>query len=275
MKKALIAIGATGLVILVGVAIHRGVKAQRASKKALAQLGAATSGMREAATAQVKLAEAGMALKGGYRQAEGLTKFWNPPETREEAFLKAAYWTAVASRIVQSPALAQQARAFLANTKSVSKFSTSGLSEIMQSAANAVSPHVGTNADVKGILAILGQQASSDALAARKAQINQASPSGLIVSQGKEAFQTGLDTANAAIAYAKGIVTGAPPPGVGPVAWFFQKWGLRLGIGLGGYLILRAWLAPEIAAVKKLATSAGGTIGAVRAALPAPAEKAP
>lgn len=269
MKPIVYGIGAIGAVAL--FAYWTGRKHGRRAAETV-QIGGATPSMRDAATFAVRQAEANKPLEG-YRSAEGLEFFWRAPSDREEAYLKAAFWLAVASRVAQVPALAKDARATLAKTKGLSVLRSSNATElapILTAAASQIAEKAPDSPDIKGILAALGQIGSRGAIQAR--QLVEESTS--VRAQASEGLDKAASTADVLFDYAKGVLTGERPKSTGAVSWFFWKWGLRAAIGLGLYFGARTLLAPELAAMKSAVSGVASKVRQITTRAPAPGASA-
>lgn len=115
------------------------------------------------ASDQIKLAKAGSRLssyKGGANAGEMI----NTSSTDAEAYMKAAYWLAVASRLTGDAGTASAASSFQTKGKLIfslplSSYLTGSIEQIMQDAA-AKLPR-SSNAGIKSIGVILGRQADS------------------------------------------------------------------------------------------------------------------
>lgn len=87
------------------------------------------------------------------------------------------------------------------------------------------------------------------------------------------AKETGQDIADAgnkaatALAWVGGVITGKPPIGSNPIAFAAWKWGARLAIAGGAFLVVRAYTRPYVAAAKATVQRVTGGAGDAAEAL--------
>lgn len=195
---------------------------------------------------QIVKAAAGSKLDS-YKSAEDFSAFLPAPTTNAEAYAKAAYWLAVASRLLQNRSLAAQAQALQVRGNATyslpgSSWLDGSVGSIMADATQTLAKVAGTNRNALAVLAILRTQGSPGMIAsARQTEADKG-----VIANTVEA--TAADIAKAATT-AKGIVTGE---GVS----FWTKWGWRLGIGavalLGLGIVFRPYVTAASTAVKGL-----------------------
>ncbi len=153
--------------------------------------GAFATGIAAKASKQVARAIAGSKLSD-YRSAEDLSTFWYAPTSVGTAYLKAAYWLAVASRLGGS-GLASSASAALAkgnaslyNPLGWAASSLLSPESVLQEAGETIAAVGGGNAQLKAIAKILGVQ-STQVVAAKQRAWEQ-SPAGVAIDTAKLTF---------------------------------------------------------------------------------------
>lgn len=184
---------------------------------------------------QIKLAMSKSPLRD-YRNAGNNKSFMDPPTTNVQAYYTAAYWSAVAARILGSAALTSAARTLA--TKGLAVFAlpfssqlTGSVESIMQAAAADISAAGSTNRQVAGILTAMHQLGSQPAIEAAK---QRAADQNVLANTAKASggdVVEGLDYLRAAI--------GLDKPGGGTYPWL-HRWGPRIVIG-GAVLAGVAW----------------------------------
>lgn len=183
----------------------------------------------DGAQAQIDKAKAGQPLDD-YRASEDSQKFLTGAATDQEAYAKAAYWVAVAARIVRKAELTGYAEQLKAEADRFRLIPGSGsyvanIQTIYANAGKALRPYANKQS-IAAIEAILGQSGSAGATeTAQRAAQDRA-----VVAN--TAAKSGSNVATA-LSYARGVVTGEKPPGTTDLAWFVQKWGARAAIGVG------------------------------------------
>ncbi len=270
--------GGTGILVLLlggigyGIWHNRRVNRDREQAKAnLGELGIETDwldgvgdssllALYRAASDQVSRAKKGQRLND-YRQAEDLRRFWSTATSNIEAYVKTAYWLAVASRIAGSNDLGKKAgrnlnksRAyFLAAGYLLSRYPDGEVPAIYADARAAIQ-QAGDNAQLRAIAKILGEQGKAEAIETAEQAAWESSPGGVYVGTVKRNLQDVATIAQTA----RGLVTGEKPGGMDPNKWRWMKWGLRLGIGTAALVGLRLLFAAEWKAVRGAASSTWG-----------------
>lgn len=203
-----------------------------------------------AAEQQVADAVSGVPL-ADYRKAEDREKFLQAPAYTAEAYASAAYWLAVVSRLVEDRSLAAKAQWNVSKGSATyalpgSSWMSSGTQGIMNDAAVAAAAVAGKNPSAKAVVALLARHAGAESASIQKQAAMARSTSGQLVGASKASKKDAEEAAEKggrAISTARGVITGEKPHGVSSTEWFFQKWGLRIGIGAavagGLYLYLR------------------------------------
>lgn len=201
----------------------------------------------EAAATEVGKAEKQAALSGGWRQAGIPGNAWKAPASVGDAFVKSAYWMALASRALQDPELAKRARKILLSVKNT-QYSNRNQGAIL-SALGVADRFVGKagripapalnagelRAEVKGIVgpgSVFSSLAKQPLVEA--AQAHRINPSGAA----KEAWD---DTSPAALA--EGVAEGAAKGAKGMAERFLPDW------MLGDDGKLKPWILPTAAVV--------------------------
>lgn len=169
------------------------------------------------------------------------------------AQLRTAVWVAVAARLAKNKPLAEYAslmqnagaadtgfRDTKSDTASITKVSANGIAAIRK----ALGPVADSNAEVRGVLAILGEQGKAGSIAsARQIAADQQVLLNTFTKSGSD-IATGLEKA-------RGVVTGEKPSGMTEWAWFWQKWSWRISLGAVGLGVL-LWVGrPYLAALTK------------------------
>lgn len=185
------------------------------------------------AVQQGALAEAGSRLKN-WREADGASVMVNASSTNAEAYAKAAYWLAVASRILGDRSLAHQAYLFGVKGSATyaipgSSFMTGNIEQISAD-AQAKLPTNTTNREIKSIAVILGRHASTEVVDARKAQ-----KKGVVHNAFDAAKQTVKD-----------------PLGLDKEKATWKKWAWGVGLSAAALLALRFAFSREYHAVGEL-----------------------
>jgi hypothetical protein len=179
---------------------------------------------------QVGRAAAGAPLTD-YRQAEDASLFWQTASNDGGAYLKTAYWLAVASRLARDRTLAASA-AYNQNKGQAlisapgGSYLTGNVSSIYADAAARVSGAASGNRQVAAIATLLGQHAGSGMVAGRKQVTTERSVSGQV----KGGIAATGEDVGTVLAVVRGVFSGERPPGWSDTRWFMWKWGLRVGI---------------------------------------------
>ena len=210
-----------------------------------------------AAGKQVRAAKRGDRL-AGYRQAEGIKLFWNTARNDGGAYVKTAYWLAVASRIAGSNVLGKAAArnlrlgsVFVASVVPGTSLLDSKVTPIYKSAGALVSRESRGNASLRAIAKILGTQADPAMVKGRQKAVWEASRSGVVVGT----IESSAGDVATIAETARGLITGAKPSALSPAWWFWWKWGLRIGIGGAVLVGLRIAFAPQWRAARTAASS--------------------
>lgn len=209
------------------------------------------------AGAQALKAEAGDWLSD-YRNAEGIRFFWQAPAYNVQAYYAAAFWTAVAARVLHSRTLGARADKLAAQGTIVFALPGSSLMKdsvmsIMKSAAADVKKAAGKDTQkVSAILAAMGELASPTAIANAQKRVEDQS----WVAQGawktKEDIQAGgekaLEVAGSALDFVRAAAGMMNPKG-GSYPWW-MRWGPRIVLGTIAAIGLRLYFAPQYKAAK-------------------------
>lgn len=205
-----------------------------------------------AAKKQVQAALSGQRLSG-YLAAEGASLFQATPTSEVEAYVTAAYWMAVAARVLGSSSLAQSADStllkrwwafgFLSKPEAISAI-LSDASKTIRSAAGAKV----SDASVQGVLAQLGDQSAAEAI--RAARASEASESWVP----ELVLRSGEAGPGSALRSGWFLAIGDRPPEV--PAW---KWALiRGGMALGAIALVGGVLYIYTAPMRRAARAARG-----------------
>lgn len=178
-KLALYGTGATALLTL-GVWLGR-----RSARKAEGGLGDGTGfasldytlampRLGALAAKQVTKAVAGSWIDD-YRAAENASAFYTTPAYNVQAYYAAAYWTAVAARVLHNRSLAARAGSLQAKGSAMfglpgSSFLTGSVVEIMADARRIIGAAGKGSPQIKGILGILGSAGEAKAVAGAQAR---------------------------------------------------------------------------------------------------------
>lgn len=214
--------------------------------------------LARAAGIQIAKATAGSTLTD-YRSAEDIAQFWTAATSGEEAYLKAAYWLAVAARLVGSRTLAATAASY--QLRATALMGTPGSSLIVAdprsiySDAAAQIQSYRANPQIAAILALMGHAAKEGVGTQKQAVVESRTIANTVAKTGEDAADI--------TAYLKGMITGERPPGADPWKFLAVKWGGRVLVGVAALLALRAVAAPYLTAAK--ATVARVTGGAASA----------
>lgn len=186
----------------------------------------------QGAKRQLDLAIAGQPLSD-YRQAEDSSLFWATPTSEIEAYVTAAYWLAVASRLTRSAFLARDAAAlFGKRTWAFGLFSTqAGIVAILKDAAKKAT-RAGSQAT--SVAALLTRMADPAAVYGARSQEEQGS---WIPELALRAGDTGP---GAALRLYTSMLTGEKPPEEPSWKWNLKRAGL--GIAVVGVAGLVVWL---------------------------------
>lgn len=146
--------------------------------------------LRVLAGAQVARALAGTRLSS-VASAEDIGAFWQTATRSDEARYKAAYWMAVASRLLGSRGLAVQAAARLAQPAVLPSGAEERVSSIYGRAVDAISRVVGVfpPPEVRRVLAALGRMAERPYVAAERKRRFEASVPGIVAGAVKQTTQ--------------------------------------------------------------------------------------
>lgn len=203
------------------------------------------------AAKQIALAQEGKWL-ADYRKAEDLSSFWSAPAYNTQAYYAAAYWMAVAARLLHSRTLAAQAAVLAAKGSAVyaipgSSLLTGSVGAIMKSAAATIRG-AGSSRQVDAILAAIGQQSTSTSIAtARQAAQDRGWAAEGAKKTGEDLVQVGSTfttlVGNPVRAFLDLDVNGAPAPAT-------LKWGTRIGVGVVAALLARWYFRPQITAIR-------------------------
>lgn len=181
---------------------------------------------------EIARALAGYTIKD-YREAEIPASMFNSASNVAEAYVKTAYWMAVAARYIPSKTLAIQAQSqygigyAMANTYSSSD--SQSISSIYKNAASKVSSSFsGENTpSTRAILAALGQMSTSGSVDTAKSV--------------RDDRNVPVNTIKATSESASGLVTGKKPQHMSEWDWFWYKYKIYLLVGgaiAGGALYL-------------------------------------
>ena len=220
--------------------------------------GTAEYDMARAAAQQVDKARARSPL-ASYQSAEGVKHFWRTPTSISDALFYAAFWTAVAARLLKSPGLASDAsayqiraigRAALPGSTTLLQGSAEEIQQVLTEAASKIRSRAGStpSTDIRAVLAILG---AKDVAAVSTAQDYQ-------VTTGKAAVDIAANVGediSAGAAYLRALIPGLEPKGPQPPRW--TVWLGRVAIAavvVGG----AAWVLRPYAEATRDATRALG-----------------
>lgn len=211
-------------------------------------------GIARASGAQV-LAAGARKWISDYRDAKP-SRFFEAPAYNVQAYLHAAFWTAVAARLIRSSALAARAAALQAKGSALfgvpgSSYMRGSVKSILQAAGSEIQRSAGSKyaAEIKPVLAAL-QTTASQADSAQQVRKDRA----WITEGAKHAYtdvrQVGGNALDIAAAPTMGLLTviraglGLPRPGTDrdPYPWW-QRWGSRAGFGLAALIAFRVYTA--------------------------------
>lgn len=169
--------------------------------------------------------------------------FWAPATNARDAYLRVAFWLAVAAQCCGSNALVNYAHGYY--NKGTDAYVSGDPVAIYQQGASILRS-ASSDASARGIAALLHAGNSGSVAAVKQAQ-KEASPVGIVSST----LQRSASDSVSALEHTRGLVTGEKPRSVDPRLWFLRKWGWRIGLGLvliGGVF----WLGrPYIKALNK------------------------
>lgn len=209
-----------------------------------------------------------------YTSAEDLSLFWKTPATDTQAFLKGAYWMAVASRLLGgNDALIRKSQTYYGKAKKNfaipgdNYFLTSNVSSIMRGAADALRPY-GGNKQVAAVLVAAFQQ--SDPGKIDTAQQGEAArdPYRQVAETVTRSADDAASAANDAVIWVRDGLGLKRPDGQEPPWW--RKWLVRGGVAVAGLVALRVFFAPQYHAVKSTVSSTIGRVRAVAGPAPTP-----
>lgn len=172
------------------------------------------------------------------------------------ALLKCGYWLAVAGSYLRNASILSTAKDYLRRGFVAASALTgdSGNFESVRAiyaAASAVLAPYQSDKQIRYVLGILNTPVTSPG--SYDVQKQAAEDKNVIINTVK---QTGQDIADVGtrvatgLAWVGGVITGKPPIGSNPVAFFAWKWGVRAAVVVGGYLAIRAYTRPYVAAAK-------------------------
>ncbi len=218
------------------------------------------------AAKQVAKATAGSWLTD-YRKAEDFSIFTATPAYNVQAYYTAGYWMAVAARLIKSRALAAQASAMISKGTLQyilpgSSLLTGSVSSIMTTAASTIRTAAKTNKQVAAVLAAMKQVGDPEKVEAAR---ERAGDRGWITRATAKTVEDASTLPGKAVDTASDIVSVLewpasmvrmmlglrnPLTGLDPAWW--QKWGLRIGVGIASALLLRWYLKPRAEALKTI-----------------------
>lgn len=250
---------------------------RRSGRKALAGPEASVSytlkmpRLGSAVARQVARAVGGSRLSD-YRKAEDIALFWGAPAYKVEAYYKAAYWLAVASRLTGSASLAATAGSFAARGSALfavpgSSFLTGSASEIMQDALSKLRPY----AKVKQVSALMAALGSSGSEAAVSAEQSRVADREVLKNTATRSASDVSDLIEGPLPLLRDGLGLRRPDGTNPPWW--RTWGVR-GAAIAAALIgARIVFAPQYHAAKATVTGAVTRVKAARLALAGPTEQ--
>lgn len=195
------------------------------------------------ASAQVDKALSGSRLSS-YRDADDIAHFWTVATNVRDAYLKAAYWLAVAAQCASSNSLANYAKAYYANGVGLSV--TGEPANVYKQAASIVASTLPNDVNGRAIRAALAESDQSKIDTAKKAEFESS-----VVGIATGTVKTSASDVARATDIARGVVTGKKPRGMSNFEWWMKKWGWRVGIGAVGVGTL-LWLGrPYIKALRR------------------------
>jgi len=224
---------------------------------------------------QIAKAQAGDWLTD-YRKAGSSSTFMRAPAYNAQAWYTAAYWMAVAARILRSRPLAIRAGTLAAKGAATyglpgSSQLTGSAASIMAAQASVVKEAAGDAADgaqIKAILSIMGSAGSAKMVAAAQKRAGEAA----WVSAGSEKTgrdvlspTSGVAAAGMAAAHWVRAGIGLNDPNTGKPYPSWQKWVARGGGTLVALIVARIMFAPQYRAAKALVAP---RVRQVRALLP-------
>lgn len=185
------------------------------------------------------------------RSAEDVSLFWTTARNEAGAWVKCAYWLAVAARVSQfPPELVKAAKSYAAKAyalgalpgSSLKKSGTQGIYERTASLIGALPD----SPNIRSILATLRENATVGARNTVDQAATERSVSGKAAGFA-ESVGHDVSTVSSVI---RGLFTGKSPTGMGSGRWTVLKWGIRLAIIGSIALGIRLMLGPEISKIK-------------------------
>lgn len=183
------------------------------------------------------------------------------------AMLKSAFWLAVAGSYLHNANLLTVAEDY----KRRGFAAASGLTgdggnydsvrAIYIAAGSNLTPYQ-SNKQIQYVMAILGNPVKNPGSYDVQKQAEQDKQ--VLVNTAKETGQDIADAGNkaaTALAWVGGVITGKPPIGSNPIAFAAWKWGVRLAIAGGAFLVVRAYTRPYVAAAKATVQRVTGGAG--------------
>lgn len=268
------AVGGVLALVFGGAYLYR---RRQAKQLAGADLGATPATLAAAAYKQIAAADAHQSLSD-YRQAADQSLFWKAAADANGAYLKGAYWLAVAARCAGAWTLATMARDYWQAGQN-RMGSSDDISRILTAAADAIHAEGSTNPGAKACYAALTHMAKPDVIATVQQVRRDQSVAGKAKGTAQGAMQDVSDYAGKALDVAGVLSNGVrmligmdPAPGAPPDPWWnWKKWAIRGGLAAAVILGVRVMFAPEYHAAKAIVAKAGtavqNPVAAIRAAL--------